>query len=204
MHAEEAQEAGLVDACRRGEREAWARLVETKSRLVYHAIHTTFRAKGVEPADGEVEGLHNEVFAALFADGCKKLASFEGRNGCTLASWIRLIAVRTTLTHLSRRHRLVLATDHFGGRDVDEGEPLDRLPHAGPNPEEEAITAAEIARLRQAMASLSEADRLFVTLHFLREMRLPEVAEMMGITTNTAYTRKHRVLKRLRAALEGG
>jgi len=194
----------LLIACTRGERHAWARLVETKSRLVYYAIHSTFRAKEVEPAEGEVEGLHNEVFASLFADQCRKLVTFEGRNGCTLASWIRLIAVRTTLTHLSRRGRLLLASDCLGGGEEDDGDPLDRLPHAGLNPEEEAVGSSEVARLRQAMASLSEADRLFATLHFLREMALSEVAAMMGITTNTAYTRKHRVLKRLRAALEGG
>jgi len=54
------------------------------------------------------------------------------------------------------------------------------------------------------VAALNLDDRLFVTLYFLREMSLPEVAEVMKVTVNTIYSRKNRVLKRLREAMGEG
>jgi len=191
----------LLDRCLAGDRGAWERLITSKSRLVYYALHQTFRAKGVEPDESEVEELHNEVFSRLFADDCRKLRAFEGRNGCSLASWIRLIASRTALTHIGRRGRLMLARD---GGDEEDGDPMERIADGAPAAEDVVVQAGEVARLREAVASLNPEDRLFVNLFFLREMSLPEVANVMQVTVNTIYSRKNRVLKRLREGMGEG
>jgi RNA polymerase sigma-70 factor (ECF subfamily) len=191
----------LLDRCVAGDRDAWARLITGKSRLVYYALRQTFRAKGVEPEESELEELHNEVFSRLFADDCRKLRTFEGRNGCSLASWIRLIATRTALTHIGRRGRLVLAGD---GGDEEESDPMERVADEAPGAEEVVVREGEVARLRAAVAALNSDDRLFVTLYFLREMSLSEVADVMQVTVNTVYSRKNRVLNRLRAAMAAG
>jgi len=197
----EEDDRSLLDRCLTGDRRAWEQLITSKSRLVYYALHQTFRAKGVESDESEVEELHNEVFSQLFADDCRKLRAFEGRNGCSLASWIRLIANRTALTYIARRGRLVLAGDDCG---EEESDPMERIPDQAPGAEEVVVQEGEVARLREAVAGLNPDDRLFVTLYFLREMSLPEVAEVMRVTVNTIYSRKNRVLKRLREAMAGG
>jgi len=189
----------LLERCLTGDRRAWERLITSKSRLVYYALHQTFRAKGVEPAETEMEELHNEVFSQLFADDCRKLRAFKGRNGCSLASWIRLIASRTALTHIARRGRLVLAGDDCA---EDENDPMERIVDEAPGAEEVVVREGEVAHLRAAVAALNSDDRLFVTLYFLREMSLPEVAKVMQVTVNTIYSRKNRVLNRLREAME--
>jgi RNA polymerase sigma-70 factor (ECF subfamily) len=189
----------LLARCLTGDRQAWERLISDKSRLVYYAIRRTFQSKAVSFEEEEIEDLHNEVFTGLFANGCHKLRSFEGRGGCTLASWIRLIATRTTLTYLSRSRRAVSARS-----PADDRDPLDSIPDEAPAADEALAQQSDLTRLQEAVDALSPDDRLFITLHFEREMALPEVATILSASINALYSRKHRIVKRLRAAMEEG
>jgi RNA polymerase sigma-70 factor (ECF subfamily) len=51
--------------------------------------------------------------------------------------------------------------------------------------------------LQQAMAKLSEADRTALTLFYLEEFSLDEIAEITGMQANTAKVRIHRARQRL-------
>ena len=198
MTRQAAEEDGLLLAeCLTGDRRAWERLIAGKSRLVYYAIRMTFQSKAADFEEEEIEDLHNEIFTSLFANDCHKLRSFEGRGGCTLASWIRLIATRTTLTYLSRSRRIVPVST----APDDERDPLESVPDDSPGADETLARQGDLMRLRVAVDDLSPEDRLFVTLHFEREMALPAVAAVMRLSLNALYSRKHRIIKRLRVAM---
>jgi RNA polymerase sigma factor (sigma-70 family) len=51
--------------------------------------------------------------------------------------------------------------------------------------------------LNQAMAKLNEADRTALTLFYLQEFSLEEIAEITGMQANTAKVRIHRARQRL-------
>ena len=90
----------LLSKCVSGDRTASEMLVRRFSDLVYRAVQYTLMAKHVSFNRHDLEDLHNTVFLRLFEQGCKKLRQYQGKNGCSLASWIRMIAVRTVLDHL--------------------------------------------------------------------------------------------------------
>jgi len=73
------------------------------SDLVYKSIQATLLVTQVRFNKQDLEDMHNTVFLQLFEDKCKKLRQFEGRNGCSLASWIKLVAGRIVLNYVRKK-----------------------------------------------------------------------------------------------------
>jgi RNA polymerase sigma factor (sigma-70 family) len=57
-------------------------------------------------------------------------------------------------------------------------------------------------RVNQGLKLLAPRDRLFIKLHCLKELPIGEVAGILGVTENNAYSIKHRALHRLKSALQ--
>lgn len=55
--------------------------------------------------------------------------------------------------------------------------------------------------LRKSVKQLPPRDQLFVKLYFDYGLALEEVATMMNVTVNNAYTIKHRLIQKLRSYL---
>jgi len=53
--------------------------------------------------------------------------------------------------------------------------------------------------LRDAVQYLPPRDRLFMRLHFEKDLPVAQVAAAMKLSSNAAYTVKHRVIKKLKA-----
>jgi RNA polymerase sigma factor (sigma-70 family) len=190
--AEEHPETLLADylAARPGASE---RLVGTYAPVVRGAIARYLALHGRGRVD-LAEDLTHEVFLALFRDDGRKLRKFEGRNGCSLAGWLRVVAVRFTIDTLRRERRLVSLDDD--SRTMTELRRTLRTDEPSP---EDTLTASEIgAHLQDAIRRLAPKDRLLVELHVLRGAPLLDVAAALGVTANAAYVRKSRVLERLR------
>src|SRR3989338_2531536 len=92
----------LIKGCISGDKKSWDCFVEQFSRLIYDSIRRTFRKYGANLNEDVIDDLHNDVFLALLDSGYHKLRSFEGRNGCTLASFVRTIAVNKTIDYWRR------------------------------------------------------------------------------------------------------
>lgn len=69
---------------------------------------------------------------------------------------------------------------------------------AGP-PDERAVGVLD---LRQALAALGQQDRMVLYLFYFLDLPQEEVAQIMGISTAAVKARVHRVVRRLRPALE--
>lgn len=187
----------LLAACRAGAPEAADRLFAAYAPVVRAAIGRYLAARSHARTD-LTEDLTHEVFLALLRDQARRLKSFEGRDGCSFAGWLRVVAVRIAIDTL-RRERRTLSLDD----DTPAMTELRRsLASAAPDPETAARGAETATRLRNAIAALAPKDRLLVELHLLRGAPLAAVAEALGVTANAAYVRKSRVLERLRRGLE--
>ena len=95
----------LLAGCISGNRLTQEALVKQFSNLVYTSVQYILRARNISYCRSDLEDLHNTIFVTLFEKGCKKLRQYKGKNGCSLASWIRLIAIRTVLDHLRKAER---------------------------------------------------------------------------------------------------
>lgn len=167
------------------------------SNLVYSTALRTYKAKGCECSNQDLDDLHNTVFMRLLERRCKRLRQFKGKNGCSLASWIRVITVRTVIDHL-RQSRDALS--HPSKLDSDET--LTRLQADVPEPWKRLDTLEQKRMLYKAMESLRPRDRLILKLHCLKEVSIREVAGILKVSENNAYSLKHRAIQRLKTTIE--
>lgn len=72
----------------------------------------------------------------------------------------------------------------------------------GPSPDEQAQDAQAAAFVAQFAATLDDKKRDVFVLALVEGLPTPEVAEILGVPLNTAYTRLRSVRAELRAALQ--
>jgi RNA polymerase sigma-70 factor (ECF subfamily) len=194
MNSSLTEDRDLLSRCFSGDGEAAENLVRRFSNLVYQAVQHTLIVKHVRFNKQDLEDFHNTVFLRLFENGCKKLKQYQGKNGCSLATWIRLITVRTVLDHLRKkgvdsiaRRDTQITLDEVYGLKGDECDGLTLLERA----EKEQL-------LREGMQNLPPRDRLFMKLHFDQGLSVAEGAAAMQVSVDNVYTIKHRAIQRLK------
>lgn len=152
-------------------------------RLLYERhVRTVFRFCKRRLGDtSAAEDATSEVFIKAWAG----LSSFRGGS---FTAWLIVIA-RHTVADFHRRRRPTAALDEIR-------EPAD----GSPGPEASAVEAGERAMLRNALAELSEDQRLVLELQ-LAGWRGPEIAEALNKTPAAVKMLRQRALRRLRAQL---
>lgn len=194
----------LLRGCLRGDAAARQRLVEEYSGIVSYGVTVIFQQFGRPSRREEIEDFCQDVFLALFDQDARKLRQYQGRNGCSLASWIRVVANRLTIDRLRREGRTVSLDDP---NNLESSRVREAEPDARPGPEPQVEEAQRAARVREMIGQLPPKDQLFVQLFYFQGLPIEEVAEAIGVTTNAAYVRKmrlHEKLRRLATARFGG
>jgi RNA polymerase sigma-70 factor (ECF subfamily) len=97
-----AKEKTLLAGCIRGEKAAWDEFVSRYSGLIYHTIKKTASLHQNRTPQDFADDLFQEIFVSLIKDDFLQLRRFRGDNGCTLASWLRMIAARRTIDHFAK------------------------------------------------------------------------------------------------------
>jgi RNA polymerase sigma-70 factor (ECF subfamily) len=173
----------------RSDKAAWDSFVQQYSSLVYHTVRKTLTLHHTDQREDVVEDLYQELFVSLLRHDCKKLRQFRGDRGCTIASWLRVVASRLTIDHLrQQRPKDVEATDAIASDQLDTPSAL--------------IEREEERALGQAMEALSPRDRLIIELSFHQSLSPEEIAGILRISVGAFYTQKSRVLAKLREALQ--
>lgn len=185
----------LASRCASGETEALEALVRRFSGLIYYAVKHTLLLKRVPHTYQDLEDLHGSVFLQLIDKGCHKLGQYRGTNGCSLASWIRLIAIRTVLNHLRAK-----GIDSFLGRESRSS--IEDLHGEVATDEDDLIQRLEkeelMGMVEEEIHRLPVREKLLMRLHFEKGLGLDEIAGLMHLSLQNAYTIKHRAIKRLR------
>jgi RNA polymerase sigma-70 factor (ECF subfamily) len=133
------------------------------------------RAFGVP--ESAIEDAVQEVFIVVY----RRLHEFEGRSAIT--TWLFAITRRVALAHRRRETRTEpLAAEPCGGADTFA-----------------AMSRAEAAAIvSEILDAIDEDQRIVFALVELEQMSVPEVAQLLEINLNTAYSR----LRLARAAFE--
>ena len=184
----------LVYGCVSGNRTSLEAFVRRFSDSVYRPLQYTFKTKNTSYTKQDLEDLHNSVFLHLFENRCKKLRQYKGKNGCSLHSWIRIVTVRLVIDHLRKE-----ANSPLGRWKTNF--PVETLAPTAKDFEPWVhMDKATLRGLVEAgMKELMPRDRLFLKLHFMGDLSIREVADIMNLSEAGAHSLKHRAIKRLQS-----
>jgi len=156
------QETWLALRAQAGDREAFDGLFRTLQEPLYRYIFSLVGARA--PAEDVLQ----EVFILIY----RKIRWL--REPELLRPWVYRIATREAFKHLKRERRWTdKAEDEAVLRDL-------------PAPSRDDLAPEMIAQL---VERLSPASRAVIVLHYLHEMPLAEIAEVMGVAVGTVKSR---------------
>ena len=163
----------LVQACRRGEREAQQRLYEACQHRVYRL---TVRMVGLQDAADVAQQVFMQVF--------RKLDQFTGQS--KFETWLYRIAVNESLQHLRKRER-------------HESQALTQEPMSHHRSEHERSEAKEL--LDRALSRLEAGLRSIFVLREVEGLSYAEIAVAAEIPEGTVGSRLNRARGELRRHL---
>jgi RNA polymerase sigma-70 factor (ECF subfamily) len=194
---EHSDDLKLLNDCISAKKEAWDTFVNRFSKLIYYSINKTLRLHNQNLQQEDVEDVYSSVFVSFMDKDCKKLRQFEGRQGCTLSSWVRLITIRHTIDYLRSLKEHISLNDDSGGTQPM----IERLPDKNTSFEKELEDHEAARTLKDAIDSLNPQDRLFMELFYEKELPPEEIAEIMNVSVNTVYSKKNRVREKIKKIL---
>jgi RNA polymerase sigma-70 factor, ECF subfamily len=144
------------------------------SRYVWRCL----RALGI--GDAQVDDAIHDVFLVVQ----QKLSSFDGRAEVT--TWLYAICIR-----VARRYRWAARKDawRFSAIDDEPESSTAPAPDWQRDPEEAMERGERLALARRALERLDDDKREAFVLSQVEQMSAPQLAEIMGVPLNTAYSR---------------
>ena len=187
----------LVDRLIEGDLEAWNAVVQDHTPLL-SAMAARVLSRPGESGSADVEDAVQAVFAKLWADGRRRLRTFEGRP--RLSTWLAAIARREALDRLRVRRR-VEAHQVNGIEDLQLERTLMAL---GRRPEQRVASDDDTRRLREALIRLADRDRLLILWIHQDGLSYAQTAELLGVRENSIGPLLGRARRRLDALIDGG
>jgi RNA polymerase sigma-70 factor, ECF subfamily len=185
-------DAELVIALIADEPRAWREFNTRFSRLVLSTIsRVTTRFRGVISQE-DVREIYATFSVQLLANDKNKLRQFEPERGNKLSTWLGLLASHTAYDFLrsARREPKRAALSE-----------ADDLYSALPDPCESALMRERATLVSKLLADFTDKDRAFIQLYFGEGLAPERVAERLGISVKTVYSKRHKIQARLQALL---
>lgn len=166
----------LLNACRRGDREAFGQLFDVCRDRVY-AI-----ACGIVNDRSTAADISQEVFMKLLT----RLPQFDGR--ASFATWLYRIVVNTAIDQQRRQRHVVALPD-----TLQDSRRLD----------DEYARRERRARVERAVQALPPKLRAPLVLRHIEGLAYGEIARVLGVSIGTVASRLSRAHARLARQLEG-
>lgn len=180
------QELALLNAVIDRETGAWLRFYRRYERLIIACVRKVLHRYTVHTSAEDMEDIVNNVCLDLVRDDYKKLKAYDPSRGYKVSSWVGLIA--TNVAHDALRRR---GPSHFSLDDPDYSIP--EVLDPGPSPMEASIERQQLDAVNRAVSLLSPGEQVFVHYYYGEGLEPAEIAEILGISVNTVYSRKNKV-----------
>jgi RNA polymerase sigma factor (sigma-70 family) len=181
-------EQELLSRCFAGDQAGWSEFVQRYAGLIYYTIKRTSAFRGAQTSQDFADDLFQEIFLTLVQDDYFQLRRFRGDHGCTLASWLRMIAARRTIDHLRK--------SNFAAELLEE--PLETTLAKTP---ERPSEHEQLQLLAKAVENLPPHEKILIDLFFREGLSAKDVASILRLSIGAVYTQKSRILAKLRETL---
>ena len=178
-----------LEGARRGDRQAFGRLVRRHQRRVYG---TTLHILG-NHADAD------DATQDTFVRAYRALSTFDGR--ADFFTWLYRIAVNTALNALRGGKRGTALAQKGGAEAAHVGGRPEALGVAASDPASRAAITGEVGRVLTAIAALSPSLRVTLVLATIEELPHKQIAEVLEIPEGTVAWRVNEARRMLRLAL---
>lgn len=178
-----------------GDRSAADKLVHRYYPKVYRLVHRM--------SDGNADAAEErtqDIFLKVFSH----IKSF--RREAAFSTWVYRIAVNTCLDDRKRRKRwkMLLTPWPFGRKKEEGSDNADDLPDARPGFDPEALLRGRQldGAVRAALETLTDKQRAIFHLKMDDELRISEIAVIMGMAEGTVKSHLFRATRSLRGRLK--
>jgi RNA polymerase sigma-70 factor (ECF subfamily) len=175
-------EQGWVEDARRGDKQAFSRLVQAYQRPVYNL---TYRMLGNSE---EAEDAAQETFLRAYA----RLGQYDPQM--KFSTWVFSIANHHCIDRLRKRRATHIS--------IDDNPVLENLQEETPQPEHHALDREQSMELQGLINLLEPEYRTPLVLRYWEEMSYEEIAETMGVTVAAVKSRLFRARQQLMALYE--
>lgn len=171
------QDELYIKRIQKGETECFNHLVEHYSKPVFTLICRIVRDQE------DAEELTQDVFLKIF----RSLKDFQGNS--LFSTWLYRVAYNTAVSHTRKKKQEFLYMEeqtiqNISDRDVDEAF-------------EHTVTENHLQALHQAIDRLSPDERGIITLFYMEEKTIDELAEVTGLSSSNVKVKLHRIRKKL-------
>ena len=195
-------EKELLNACIQGSKEAWDAFVEKYTKLIYHTIYRTLESHNADHLSQDSSDIHNSVFSSLLDDDFKKLKQYKGKNGCTVPSWLRKVTFNFTLNYIKKQKKYKPIEDDT----TDNVDVIERVSDPQQQSDEELLKkeSEEMRKklVKELIKDLNAKDKLFLELSYGKKLPPGKIAEILGITVDNVYSKKNRIIEKLKKTAE--
>jgi len=194
----EAQESELLARCLEGvDAEAWEQFVRVYSGLVWSSIRRTFSSYSFRYSNEDIEDIYGTVFHDLVENDFRKIRQFRGKNACSLSTWLAIVAVRKTIDFLrkDKRHLFIKAGE-------EEGYIWEAIPENSRRVDDLLEERETRALIEKAARGLARNDRLIYRLLYEKGCSVEEAARILGLQQDHIYSRRHRIIEKIKKMLE--
>jgi RNA polymerase sigma-70 factor (ECF subfamily) len=175
-------EQGWVEDARRGDKQAFSRLVQAYQRPVFNL---TYRMLGNSE---EAEDAAQETFLRAYA----RLGQYDPQM--KFSTWVFSIANHHCIDRLRKRRATHIS--------IDDNPVLENLQEETPQPEHHALDREQSMELQGLINLLEPEYRTPLVLRYWEEMSYEEIAETMGVTVAAVKSRLFRARQQLMALYE--
>jgi len=181
----------LLEHVLNGDEAGWNAFFRRFRGLILSCALKVAARSGVYLGSDDLMDVLGDVSLNLVARDYRRLRLYRVDGGCTVATWIGVIATSTAKDFLRRARR----QRHEPTAEAE----LDRMPCPTVGPDEQIHDQERRAFVDGALSDLSPRDQKFVELYFAEAMAPEAIAEQMGVSVATVYSKKAKIKTRLSA-----
>ena len=187
-------EAALIPSLLSNDERAWRTFHQVYQPRLQGAISRVTRRFPQLSGTDHVDEIYGTLCLRLLSDDKRRLKSFDPARGTPLGAWLCTLARNSAHDFLRSRQR----QPWLGrlGEELTEAEPCSDTPDAF----SVCLTREQTEQLEELLTTLSERDQEFMRA-YLEGLEPEEIAEQLGISVSTVYSKKHKILARLENAL---
>ena len=184
-------------SCR--DKNAWSQFVDRYSRLIYSYIFRTSRSIGVVFTPEDAQDLCHEIFLLLAENDFAKLKTFQARNGCRLATWLRQVTVNYVISYL-RKSKPLLSLDE----ENSTGSSLHEFLQSNLKSARQNLVDDELfLELKDCMLKLNPDELRLMELAYYQQATSRELELIFRLKRSALDMRKSRATAKLRDCMQG-